>query len=172
MPLRLSGNPFQAGLIGHFISAWGKISSNLALNSSEMSGLLLRQIKGLCVMWTAFFSKFRIEVSFDYVVAPLNCMPLCVINQRDRKWNTVVNKGHPSMGIWANKKSIGSLRNWSQVWDGTMCDHTDKRQVCHSTSCKVVQSTVGPFFLAKDISELSSRKLLQVSVSPHYRAEM
>lgn len=28
------------------------------------------------------------------------------------------------------------------------------------------------FFLAKDISELSSRKLLQVSVSPHYRAEI
>lgn len=94
--LRLSGNLFQAGLRGHFISAWGKISSNLARISSEMSGLL-RQIKGLCMMWTAFSSKFRVEVSFDYVIAPLNCMPLCVINQRDRNWNTVVNKGDPSM---------------------------------------------------------------------------
>lgn len=145
MPLRLSGNLFQAGLREHFISAWGKISSNLARISSEMNGLL-RQIKELCVMRTALFSKFRVEVSFDYVVAPLNCMPLCIINQRDRKWNAIVNKGHPSMGTWANKKSTGSLRNWSQVWDGTMCEHTEKRQVCHPRSCKVVQSTVGPFF--------------------------
>lgn len=174
VPLRLPGNLLQV--------APPKRKSSSPLAPFLVTWADFRGKSKESIWWgQRVFSKLAVEASFVYILVPLNCTPqsLCVSSGKGRgnRLQYLLRSTRP-WGHMSQWKASGSLKIWSlgAVWDGEIwCVTTQRRGksvVPEAAKCCKNAACHPTLLLAKDISELSSRNLIRVSVSPHCRAEI